>query len=94
MEIIWRQTALNDLENIREFIDQDNPEAAARVRAAIAGGVEKLANFPNLGRSGRVDGTRELVVAHLPYIVVYRVAENRVRILAVFHGSQQWPNRF
>jgi addiction module RelE/StbE family toxin len=94
MEIIWRVTALNDLESIRKFIANDNPRAATRVHAAIRAAVDPLADLPHVGRAGRVDGTRELVVGSLPYIVVYRVAEDRVRILAVIHTSRQWPKGF
>jgi toxin ParE1/3/4 len=81
MRIIWRRAALNDLEAVREFIAQDNPQAAMRVHGAIRAAIDPLANYPNLGRAGRVDGTRELIVVDLPYIVVYRVAEDTVRIL-------------
>jgi toxin ParE1/3/4 len=94
MRIIWRRAALNDLESIREYIAQDNPKAATRVRAAIRAAVDPLAKHPNLGRSGRVEGTRERIVVDLPYIVVYRVREETVRILAVIHTSRQWPPRF
>ena len=94
MEIIWRRAALNDLEAIREFIAQDNPRAATRIFAAIKAAIDPLADHPNLGRPGRVEGTRELIVAYLPYIVVYRVAEGVVRVLAVIHTSRQWPRRF
>jgi toxin ParE1/3/4 len=94
MEIIWRRAALNDLEAIREFIAQDNPEAAGRVHATIRAAVDPLANYPNLGRAGRVDGTRELIIADFPYIVAYRVVENQIRILSVIHTSRQWPRRF
>ncbi len=94
MRIIWRRAALNDLESVREFIAQDNPQAAARVHAAIRAAVDPLADYPNLGRAGRVDSTRELIVVDLPYIIVYRVAEDTVRILAVIHTSRQWPRRF
>jgi toxin ParE1/3/4 len=94
MEITWRRAALNDLETIREFIAQDNPEAAARVHAAIRAAVDPLADYPILGRTGRVDGTRELIIAGLPYIVAYRVVDNQIRILSVIHTSRQWPRRF
>jgi len=94
MEIIWRQAALNDLEAIREFIAQDNPRAAARVRTAIREAVERLAAYPNLGRAGRVEGTRELVIPDTLYIAAYRVVGDQLRILSIIHASRQWPRRF
>ena len=94
MEIIWRRSAVNDLDAIREFIAEDNTVPAPRVAAAIEAAVDPLADHPELGRAGRVEGTRELVVAALPYIVAYRVREETVRILAVIHTSRQWPRRF
>jgi len=94
MEITWRRIALSDLEDMRRHIAQENPAAGARIRAAIRNAVERLADHPYLGRSGRVEGTRELVIAGTPFIAVYRVLANRLRILAVIHGSRQWPERF
>jgi toxin ParE1/3/4 len=94
MDIIWRAAALNDLQALREFIAEDNPQAAARVQAAIRAAVDRLTAHPNLGRTGRVEGTRELIIPRTPYIVAYRVAEDHVRILAVIHAARQWPRRF
>ncbi|MGH7037059.1 MAG: type II toxin-antitoxin system RelE/ParE family toxin [Stellaceae bacterium] len=93
MEIIWRRAALRDLESLRTFIAQDNPQAAARVARAIRAAVERLAEHPNLGRAGRVEGTRELIITDAPYIVAYRIANDRLRILALIHASRQWPRR-
>jgi toxin ParE1/3/4 len=50
-----------------------------------------LADHPHMGRAGRVDGTRELVVARTPYLVVYRVISTEVRIIRVLHSAQCWP---
>jgi toxin ParE1/3/4 len=94
MKIVWRTAALNDLAEIRRFIARDNPPAASRVRALIRAAVERLADHPNLGRPGRVSGTRELVVARTPYIVAYRVHDSQLRILSVIHGARRWPERF
>ena len=94
MEIVWRASALNDLEAIREFIAQENPPAAATILAAIRVAVDRLGRHPGLGRAGRVEGTRELIISNTPYIVAYRVVENQVRILAIVHTSRQWPRRF
>ena len=94
MEIIWRRIALNDLEGIRRYIAEENPTAGARIRATIRNAVEQLADHPHLGRPGRVEGTRELVVPDTPFIVVYRVLANQPRITAVIHGERRWPDRF
>ena len=94
MEIVWRRIALNDLEGIRRYIAQENPAAGARIRATIRNAVERLADHPHLGRPGRVEGTRELVVSGTPFLVVYRIAENRLRILAILNGARRWPERF
>jgi toxin ParE1/3/4 len=55
---------------------------------------QRLADYPNLGRPGRVDETRELVVADTPYIVAYVVLDNQLMILSVLHGAREWPKRF
>ena len=94
MEIIWRDVALNGLERSRSYIAQDNPAAAERVRERILRAVRNLADMPNMGRPGRVEDTRELVVADTPYIVAYTVLDNQVVIVALQHGAQKWPERF
>jgi plasmid stabilization system protein ParE len=50
-----------------------------------------LEMFPGRGRIGRVEGTRELVFAPLPCIAVYRVTEEAVEILRIYHSAQDWP---
>jgi toxin ParE1/3/4 len=56
--------------------------------------VGRLAGLPRLGRPGRVEGTRELVVPNTPYIVAYAIIEDRVAILSVLHSARRWPDRF
>ncbi len=93
LEVRWLTTALANLETEAEFISRDNPAAARRVVTAIGQAVELLARYPAMGRQGRVEGTRELVIAGTPYIVPYRVREGRVEILRVFHAARKWPPR-
>ena len=50
-----------------------------------------LLTFPNRGRSGKREGTRELVLAPLPYIVVYAVRGDLIFVVRILHGAQQWP---
>jgi toxin ParE1/3/4 len=53
--------------------------------------VQHLATFPMSGGPGRVRGTRELVIANFPFIVAYGIEKERIVILAIYHGAQQWP---
>jgi toxin ParE1/3/4 len=75
------------------FVPADDPVAADRLLTRIENAVGQLAHYPALGRPGRVEGTRELVVAGTPYIVPYRVAGNILEILRVHHGARRWPTK-
>jgi len=84
---------LADLEAIGDFVARDNPGAADRIVVRIVDAVERLRDHPHLGRSGRIAGTRELVIPETPYIVPYRVVVDDVQILAVIHGARRWPDK-
>ena len=56
--------------------------------------VERLEHFPGIGRAGRVEGTKELVIDGTPYVVPYRTKGERIEILRVYHSSRLWPQRF
>jgi toxin ParE1/3/4 len=92
MHIRWSLPAAEDLERICQRVERDHPEAARRIARTIYDACGKLKDFPGLGRhSNRMPGHRELTIAPLPYIVVYRVRENSVEISRIFHGAQDWP---
>jgi len=91
LKIRWLRRALANLEAEAAFIAEERPEAAAIVVTRIVEAVELPAEQPALGRSGRVVGTRELVVAGTPYRVPYRVRRDAVEILRVFHTARRPP---
>ena len=88
MQIFWLKKALLNLDEIAEYIAKDNPYAAIKVVEAIESQVNLLASQPAIGRTGRVLGTRELVITNMPYLVPYRIKNNTVEILRVFHTSR------
>jgi len=94
MDIEWSRHARSDLRDIAEYIARDNADAADRVTDRIVVATATLSTFPSIGRPGRIDGTRELVVSGTPYIVPYRIRPDRVELIAVLHGAQQWPDSF
>ena len=91
MLLEWSVFALADREAIFDYIEADSPQAAVAVDDRIQICVEGLAQFPNMGRNGRIAGTRELVISGTPYIAAYRIAGNALRILRILHGAQKWP---
>ena len=91
MQIRWSTTASQDLFRIIEYIRRENAPAAQRVAKAIYENVDSLNSFPFRGRMGRVEGTRELPVPSLPFLVIYRVTKEAVEIAGVIHGAQRWP---
>ena len=91
MNVVWTPGARRDLERIHAYIARDSLQRAATTVHALVTAVNRLADFPGLGRPGRKEKTRELVVSRLPYIVVYREQANRVVILRILHQAQQWP---
>lgn len=91
MHLRWTTPANHDLNRIVRYIQRDNQDAAAKVAGILLDGCETLGKFPRSGRKGRIAGTRELVFPGLPYIVVYRIQDQDLEILRIYHGAQDWP---
>jgi addiction module RelE/StbE family toxin len=93
MRVRWTADAADDLERICDYIAEDRPDSARRVAQSVVEHVGTLEAFPQLGRSGRVEGTRELAFPPLPFIAIYEVLESQgeVRVVRILHGAQQWP---
>jgi len=86
----WRELARADLLSIVDYISDDNPDAAQRLKDEIEVKTAKLLEHPRLYRSGRVAGTREMVVRS-NYVVVYAEDARAVTILRILHAAQLWP---
>jgi toxin ParE1/3/4 len=91
MILSYSRPAQRDIQSIYDYIARNNPIAARQVVAAIERAINQLSQFPLSGRKGAVPTTRELVIPRLPYIAVYRVDEDEVKIIAVFHAAQDIP---
>ena len=94
LKVRWLKKALQNLDSEFEYIAKESPEVAERVCHQIEQAVVQLEQFPESGRPGRVRGTRELIVNGTPYILPYKVRNNEVVILRVFHSSRNWPSSF
>lgn len=94
MRLEWNALALADRRAIYDYVEQDDPRAAARLDERIGASVTRLRDFPESGRPGRVEGTRELVVGGAPYVIPYRIEADMVELLRVLHSAQLWPGSF
>ena len=92
MKAAWTQLALKDLDNAYNHVAEENPSAAARMIARIRQAIKAIGLHPEIGRSGRVEGTRELIIPGTPFIVPYRIRAKRIEVLAVIHGARRWPD--
>ncbi|MBV5305861.1 MAG: type II toxin-antitoxin system RelE/ParE family toxin [Desulfobulbaceae bacterium] len=93
MQVKWTVKALTNLDDAVEYIAGNNP-AANKVAQRIWESSQLLVLQPQIGRPGRLVGTRELVIPDLPYILPYIQKGNTVYILRVMHTSMMWPDKF
>jgi addiction module RelE/StbE family toxin len=93
--IEWTGQAIRQLDQARDYIALSNSgKVGSRITMQIVSSVQQLDTFPMSGRSGRVSGTRELVISNTPFIAAYAIDHDRIVILAVYHGAQPWPEVF
>jgi toxin ParE1/3/4 len=93
MKVVWAEAARHEWAEQYRFYFSRNPEAARRLRQAVMDGARRLRDHPRMGRLGRVEDTRELVIAGTPFLLVYDENLARVEILHVYDGRQDWQNQ-
>ena len=92
MQIKWLRQVLRNLKQAHNYIIKDNPTAAQELILKIQNAANQLENYPLMGKSGRVEGTRELIISNSPYIIIYRVKEESIEILRILHTSKRYPD--
>ncbi len=91
MQLRWTEEAADDLEHIAGYLLTHTPSRAQALVRAVYDAPSDLLTFPNRGRQGKKEGTRELVLSPLPYIVVYKVLGDIIFVVRILHGAQKWP---
>lgn len=91
MKIHLTKPAIDDLQKIEHYIHQDNASAAVYTVWRVLDAIDYLANYPTMGRAGRVPKTRELIVSSTPFIVIYQIREKIIMVLRILHAARKWP---
>jgi toxin ParE1/3/4 len=94
MKLRWTAPAIRQLHRIYDFIASEHPAAALRTIQLIRQSLQRVALMRYSGRTGRVEGTREIVIPGTAYLAAYRIFKDEVQVLAVQHGAQNWPDVF
>jgi len=92
MTVRWTPTSLRDLDSLHSYISEDNATAAIDVVETLLKGIDALTRNPQMGRGGRLAGSRELVIA--PYVIAYRSRKSVIEILGIIHGVRRWLDSF
>ncbi len=93
MRLVWTERSLGDRRQIYEHIEADDPRAAVAIDERIEAATRRLLVFPRSGRPGRVEDTRELVVARTAFVIPYRIVGDVIRLLRVLHAAREWPEQ-
>lgn len=91
MRVRWTPAAAADLESISDYLKEHHPHYRQPTLRKLFDAICSLKTSPNRGRPGREDGTRELLFPPMPYIAVYRVKEQSVEVLRVYHAAKDRP---
>lgn len=90
MKIVWSAPALADRIAIFDYLEQRSPRAAVQLDERFVEAAKRLRDNPEIGRRGRIKGTRELL-AHRRYLLIYEIVGSDVGIIAIVHTARQWP---
>ena len=88
MRIRWTPAAAADLERISAYLQERHPRYRRPTLQKLYESIRALKDAPYHGRPGRVDGTRELLFPPMPYVAVYRVRQQSIEILRIYHTAQ------
>ena len=86
--IRWAPAAADDLQHIAGYLREHHPSFAHPTIRKLYRAARSLKQFPHRGRIGQREGTRELVIAPLPYIIVYGVEPEMVHVFRLLHTSK------
>jgi toxin ParE1/3/4 len=88
MGIRWTPAAAADLQHISDYLKDHHPHYRQPTMRKLYETIGSLKAFPHRGRPGRESGTREILFPPLPYVAVYRVKEQTIEVVRIYHGAE------
>lgn len=90
MKVVYTAAALDDLNDISDWLAINYPAVAPAVERRIHGVVARIARWPESARrSAKRPGVRVAPLGRYPYKIFYRVTADAVEILHIHHATRQ-----
>jgi plasmid stabilization system protein ParE len=89
-KVVWDPMALDDFNQILDFLCEHDPGAAAATELKIRATLERLAHY-SIGRRSRIDGYFEKPVTRTPYTIAYQPTDKAIVVIRIIHQRRQWP---
>ena len=94
MRLRYTSRAIRQLNGIEAHVRQSSPAAARSIGRRIRQAASLLTTFSSIGHEGVLEGTREIGVPRLPYIIVHRIdPDDVITVIGVYHGAQLRPGQ-
>jgi toxin ParE1/3/4 len=91
MRIRWTPAAAADLQSISDYLQERHPRYRDATIRKLYDDIRALKQWPGRGRPGREEGTREILFRPAPYVAVYRVKEQTIEVIRIYHTAQDRP---
>ena len=91
MRIRWTPAEAKDLQHINDYLKDHHPHYRQPTMRRLYETIHSLKALPYRGQAGRENGTREILFPPLPYVAVYRVKEENIEVIRIYHGAQDRP---
>lgn len=88
-QVIWTEPALQDLDQIADYISLDNPAAAKKLVRRCFEKVENLRQHPELGKSvPQLEQSVYRQLVHSPCRIYYRIDDEKIYIIHIMRAEQ------
>jgi toxin ParE1/3/4 len=91
MRIRWTPAAAADLQGVSDYLKERHPRYREPTMRRLFGDIRGLKQWPERGRPGREEGTREILFPPTPYVAVYRVRGQTIEVMRIYHAAQDRP---
>jgi toxin ParE1/3/4 len=91
MRVRWTPSAAADLQSISDYLKEHHPSYREPTMRKLYATIRELKQWPGRGRPGREGGTREVLFPSTPYVAVYRVTEQTIEVMRIYHAAQNRP---